>query len=133
MKAVTELKVTGALCSVRVNPRRKSRAQRLAALAKGQARRASNGSIKLITADSRILPLRCIQALDAEGKVRGKTWRDMAGGHYGTEEIKALSWWLWKRGLASEGKLCRRRLSADERAERDAMKAMGAEEAAMDA
>lgn len=133
MKGVTELKVTGALCSVRVNPRRKSRAQRLTALAKGQARQSQGGVIRVITADSRILPLRCIQALDAEGKVRGKTWRDMAGGHYGTEEIRALNWWLWKRGLTSEGQLCRRRLSADERAERDAVKAMGAEEAAMDA
>lgn len=132
MKAATEMKVTGSLCSLRTSPRRKSRQQRLAALAKGQARRASNGSIKVITADSRILPLRCIQALDAEGKVRGKSWRDMAGGHYGTEEIKALNWWFWKRGLTTEGQLCRK-LSADERAERDAMKAMGAEEAAMEA
>ena len=131
MKATTELKVTGSLWSVRTNPRRTARSKRLAALAKGGARQARNGAIKVITAYSRILPLRCIQALDNEGKVRGKTWRDMAGGCCGSEEIKALNWWLWKRGLTSEGQLCRR-LTADERAERDAMQAMGAEEAAMD-
>lgn len=133
MKVATEIKVTGALCSLRSKPRRKSRDQRMAALAKGQARQAESGAIRMITADSRILPLRCIQALDKEGRVRGKTWRDMAGGHYGTEEIRALNWWLWKRGLTSEGPICRRRLSAEERAERDAVKAMGAEGAAIEA
>lgn len=44
------------------------------------------------------LPARCRAALDAEGTVRGKTWRDfLHGGHNWT--LAALSWWLWRRNL----------------------------------
>lgn len=36
--------------------------------------------------------------LDADGAVRGKTWREMPTS--GTSiTLRALNWWLWKRGL----------------------------------
>lgn len=47
------------------------------------------------------LPPECIAALDAEGAVRGKTWRSfLFGGNDWT--LAALSWWLWKRMLPPE-------------------------------
>lgn len=42
------------------------------------------------------VPAGCERVLDAEGSVRGKTWRRMPGGNGTT---KVLSWWLWKRGI----------------------------------
>jgi hypothetical protein len=54
------------------------------------------------TPDSHWLPRRFIRLLDAEGTVRGKTWRDMpggAGGGHMQQDVQALNWFLWKRGL----------------------------------
>lgn len=42
------------------------------------------------------LPRRCVAALDAEGAVGGKTWRQMGGSN---EEKRALNWFFHKRGL----------------------------------
>ncbi len=41
------------------------------------------------------LPKANQQRLDAEGRQRGLTWRQMPGGN---AVIKAVNWWLWKRG-----------------------------------
>lgn len=54
------------------------------------------------------LPAACVAKLDAEGKVRGKTWRDMRvnctvggglGGRVLCEPLQAIRWFWWKRGL----------------------------------
>jgi len=45
------------------------------------------------------LPLRFEKRLDAEGLVRGKTWRQMPRGTAQSREIQAMNWALWKRGL----------------------------------
>lgn len=42
------------------------------------------------------VPAACEHVLDDEGRVRGKTWRQMPGGNGTT---KAINWWLWKRGI----------------------------------
>lgn len=47
-------------------------------------------------ARSMTVPFRCVRLLDAEGKVNGRTWRQMPGGHPVT---RVCNWWLWKRGL----------------------------------
>ncbi len=52
------------------------------------------------------LPAWSRRALDAEGKVNGRTWRQMPGRH---DFTKACNWWLWKRGLIN---LCEERASA---------------------
>lgn len=41
------------------------------------------------------MPAWSIRALDADGRVRGLTWRDMPGSNPIT---RACNWWLWKRG-----------------------------------
>ena len=52
------------------------------------------------------LPRHCTRALDAEGSVAGKCWRDMRAGCYVenaagkiSEPLQAIAWALWKRGL----------------------------------
>lgn len=45
------------------------------------------------------LPQWCIDRLDADGVVRGKTWRDMPTGSGSNVMGRALNWFLWKRGL----------------------------------
>lgn len=45
------------------------------------------------------LPETCIAALDADGIVRGKTWRQMPTGSGTSIVTKILNWWLWKRGM----------------------------------
>jgi len=45
------------------------------------------------------LPLRFVKRLDAEGSVRGKTWREMPRGTAQSREIQAMNWALWKRCL----------------------------------
>ena len=47
-------------------------------------------------ARSMTVPFRFVRLLDAEGKVNGRTWRQMPGGHPVT---RVCNWWLWKRGL----------------------------------
>lgn len=73
---------------------------------------------------SRILPRACKQKLDAEGVIRGKTWRHMSGGSYRSQEIRAMNWFFWKRGID----LNDRHLTLAQRARRDALMDMGGEE-----
>ena len=61
------------------------------------------------------VPEVCERVLDAEGRVRGRTWRRMPGGNGTT---KVLNWWLWKRGLLD---------LEEERAQADALADMGPE------
>lgn len=44
------------------------------------------------------LPTGCVRRLDADGVVRGKTWRQMPTVGC-NRTLQALNWWLWKRGL----------------------------------
>ena len=75
------------------------------------------------------LPFQCVLALDEEGVVRGKTWRQMPGrgcrdGRNVNRTLQALNWWLWKRGL-----LNLREAKAEARAAGDAIRDMKSEEA----
>ncbi len=70
---------------------------------------------------SRQLPAACKDALDAEGVVRGKTWRTMSGGMANSQEIRAMNWFLWKRGIDASEAL----QNASQRARRDAWADMG--------
>lgn len=45
------------------------------------------------------LPKWCTDRLDADGTVRGKTWRQMPSPSGSNVIGKVLNWWLWKRGL----------------------------------
>lgn len=71
------------------------------------------------------LPQWCVQRLDADGIVRGKTWREMPGGINNRRTLQALNWWLWKRGL-----LDLRTAKAEARAAADAARDMESEVAA---
>lgn len=81
------------------------------------------------TPETHWLPGWCKARLDADGKVRGVTWRQMPpqDRNHAREDIQAMNWWLWKRGL-----LLRRHLIENntQRAQRDALQAMADEEAA---
>lgn len=73
------------------------------------------------------LPFQCVLALDAEGVVRGKTWRQMPGrgcrdGRNSNRTLQALNWWLWKRGLLNI-----REAKAEARAAGDAIRDMESE------
>lgn len=57
--------------------------------------------------------------LDGLGKHRGLTWRQMPGGN---DTIRAINFWLWRRGLIQDWKA--------ESAASDALKHMADEEAA---
>lgn len=84
------------------------------------------------------LPADCIAALDAEGEVNGKTWRDMRVGcstrrkaDVISQSFQAMAWFWWKRGLAS----CFTdmvQMNRASRAARDALRAIGTEEMASD-
>lgn len=41
------------------------------------------------------LPAWSVQRLEADGRVRGRTWRQMPGSN---PIARACNWWLWKRG-----------------------------------
>lgn len=60
--------------------------------------------------------------LDALGRHRGRTWRQMPGGN---DTLKAITFWLWRRGLIANFR--------DELAAADAARDLAAEEAAQDA
>lgn len=60
--------------------------------------------------------------LDSLGSPRGRTWRQMPGE---TDISKAITFWLWRRGLMAHLK--------DEIAAADAMRDLAAEEAAASA
>lgn len=47
------------------------------------------------------LPRRYIDRLDADGTVRGKTWRHFLYGGV-NYTLAALSWWLWKNQLPAD-------------------------------
>jgi hypothetical protein len=49
------------------------------------------------------LPAHLERKLDAEGTVRGKTWRMMPRGTAQSREIQAMNWALWKRGIEVNG------------------------------
>lgn len=84
------------------------------------------------------LPADCIVALDAEGEVNGKTWRDMRVGCSTrrkagsiSQPYQAMAWFWWKRGLAS----CFTEMvqtGRASRAARDALRAITVEEIASD-
>ena len=42
------------------------------------------------------LPSWCVARLDAEGVMKGMTWRQMPGPN---SIVRACNWWLWKRGM----------------------------------
>lgn len=44
---------------------------------------------------SRRLPRWSLARLDGDGRINGRTWREMPGTNPVT---KACNWWLWKRG-----------------------------------
>jgi hypothetical protein len=50
------------------------------------------------------LPAHLERKLDAEGTVRGRTWRTMPSGSAQSRECQAINWALWKRGLEVERK-----------------------------
>ena len=82
------------------------------------------GKIMVWTAESSWLPKECTAKLDALGKVRGFTWRDMPS-VAGAEDVRAMNFWLWCRGLMDQPNV---KLTLAQRARRDAMLAMSAEE-----
>lgn len=43
-----------------------------------------------------VLPSWSVRLLDADGTVRGRNWRQMPGYN---PMSRAISWWLWKRGI----------------------------------
>lgn len=47
------------------------------------------------------LPKRCRDALDADGVVRGKTWRDFLGKR-STITNCILMWWFWRHQIPPE-------------------------------
>lgn len=78
------------------------------------------------TPQSRFLPVSCKRALDAEGQVHGRTWRDMPGGLSASQESKAL-----ERVRSQEPPLPEKpvKLNRAQRAKRDALRAIMEEEA----
>ena len=82
------------------------------------------GKVMVWSAESSWLPKECVQKLDAMGKVRGFTWRDMPS-VAGSEDVRAMNFWLWCRGLMDQPNV---KLTLAQRARRDAMLAMSAEE-----
>jgi len=42
------------------------------------------------------LPAHCVRALDADGRHRGKTWREVPGDGM---VLRCCNWYLWKAGL----------------------------------
>ena len=68
------------------------------------------------------LPGKFKARLDAEGKVRGVTWRQMPpGGQHKREDIQAMNWFLWKRHLLVHSDLI---MTRDQRAKYDALRSI---------
>jgi len=82
------------------------------------------GKVMVWSPESSWLPRECTQKLDAMGKVRGFTWRDMPSVS-GADDVRAMNFWLWCRGLMDQPNV---KLTLAQRARRDAMLAMSAEE-----
>ena len=82
------------------------------------------GKAMVWTSESSWLPKECTARLDAMGKVRGLSWRDMPS-VANSEDVRAMNFWLWCRGLLDQPNV---KLTLAQRARRDAMLAMSAEE-----
>jgi hypothetical protein len=82
------------------------------------------GKIMVWSAESSWLPRECVERLDALGKVRGFSWREMPS-VADSEDVRAMNFWLWCRGLLDQPNV---KLTIAQRARRDAMLAMAADE-----
>ena len=82
------------------------------------------GKVMVWSAESSWLPRECVERLDALGKVRGFSWREMPS-VADCEDVRAMNFWLWCRGLLDQPNV---KLTMAQRARRDAMLAMAADE-----